>query len=113
MAGCIYHMSNNGIHPGKLINFDTQLGFVADVFGNTVFAFIFHHSTAGIVVPVRPQTSVKKMLIQSHIIGASFLGILGMFAWLTFGEYTQGKYVVEKPLIPEACPDTLVNCHIQ
>jgi len=23
MAGCIYHMSYNGIHPGKLINFDT------------------------------------------------------------------------------------------
>lgn len=84
-------MTRHGVNPGPLVNWDLQLPYLANVFGNTVFAFIFHHSTAGIVVPVRPQTSVRRMVVYSHIVGSLFLGIEGFLAWLAFGEFNKYK----------------------
>lgn len=78
--------------------------YIADVFGNTVFAFIYHHSTAGIVVPMRPQTGIKKMVIQSHIIGVLFLGTEGMLAWMAFGKYKDYK--------SKDCPPGFQDCVI-
>lgn len=63
MSGSIYYMARFGVHPGPVVDWSTQLKWIPNVFGNTVFAFIFHHSTAGIVVPMRPQTDIRKMVI--------------------------------------------------
>lgn len=115
VIGAIIIMSRHGINTGPLINWDLQLPFIANVFGNTVFAFIFHHSTAGIVVPVRPQTGIRRMLITSHIVGATFLGILGLTAWMSFGKFnalkgddTKCPKVGDKDF-PEGFPDCTIK----
>lgn len=106
MTGSIIYMAKFGVAPGKVIDWDSQLPYIADVFGNTVFAFIFHHSTAGIVVPMRPQTNIRKMVIQSHIIGVLFLGIEGILAWMAFGKYKD----YDKTKTP--CPKGFQDCVI-
>lgn len=61
--------------------------YLAEVFGNTTFAFIYHHSISGIISPVRPQRDTQKMFLYSNIVGALFLVTEGMLAWIAFAEY--------------------------
>lgn len=86
--GSIIYLSTDGSHIPKLIDWENQLPYIAKVFGNTTFAFIYHHSVAGIVYPVRPQKSIAPMFMWSNIIGAIFLCVEAMLAWLAFGALT-------------------------
>lgn len=87
-VGSLIYLSRDGAHTPKLIDFPNQLPYIAKVFGNTTFAFIYHHSVAGIVYPVRPQKSIAPMFMWSNIIGAIFLCVEAMLAWLAFGALT-------------------------
>ena len=71
-----------------VFDFDNQIQHIAKVFGNTTFAFIYHHSISGIIYPVRPQSQVKSMFLYSNIIGAMFLCTEAMLAWVAFGSLT-------------------------
>lgn len=86
--GSIYYLSKDGAHTPPLIDWKKQLPNIADVFGNTTFAFIYHHSVSGIVYPVRPQSSIKPMFLYSNIIGSIFLCVEAMLAWVAFGALT-------------------------
>jgi hypothetical protein len=59
---------------------------ISDLFGNTIFIFILHHSVSGIVYPVRPQEKVKPMFLSSFSLGAGVLIIEGFLAALAFGK---------------------------
>lgn len=87
MIGSIIHMSKHGVNPGPVFDFKNQLPHLPDVFGNTVFAYIFHHSISGIVVPIRPQRAIPKMMFWAHLIGGLFLASEAFLAWLAFGAY--------------------------
>lgn len=87
-GGSIYYISAVGGHPSPIFDFKNQLKQLADVFGNTTFAFIYHHSIAGIIYPVRPQKSIKSMFFYSNIVGACFLAVEGVLAWIAFGALT-------------------------
>jgi hypothetical protein len=87
MIGSIVQMGRHGINPGPVFDFPNQLPHLPDVFGNTVFAYIFHHSISGIIVPIRPQKAIPGMLMKAHIIGAAFLGTEAFLGWLAFGKY--------------------------
>ena len=49
-----YYLVTNGVHTTPIFNWGEQLSHIANVFGGTVFVFIFHHSISGIVFPIRP-----------------------------------------------------------
>jgi amino acid permease len=50
----LYYLFRDGAHTTDVVDF-SKLEYLATAFGNTVFAFIFHHSISGIVYPIRPQ----------------------------------------------------------
>jgi hypothetical protein len=51
-----YYLATNGVHAAPVLDINEELKHIANVFGGTVFIFIFHHSISGIVFPIRPQT---------------------------------------------------------
>ena len=83
-GGTIYYLGKSGVNAAPVFDLSEQFSHVANVFGGTVFVFIFHHSISGIVYPIRPQTDVRPMFFYSHIIGASFLAVEGTLAYLAF-----------------------------
>ena len=76
-GGSIYYLGQNGVHAAPVFDLTQQLKSVANVFGGTVFVFIFHHSISGIVYPIRPQKDVRNMFLYSHIIGSFLLALEG------------------------------------
>jgi len=53
-AGSIYYIGESGSNPSPLFDLKNQIKNLAQVFGNTTFVFIYHHSVSGIIYPVRP-----------------------------------------------------------
>lgn len=54
IIGSIIVMANHGFHPGPLWDIKAQVETLPDVFGNTLFAFIFHFTLSGIIYSMRP-----------------------------------------------------------
>ena len=84
-VGSIYYLDKSGSHQPELFNWKTQIKYLAQVFGNTTFVFIYHHSVSGIIYPVRPQRDIKKMFFWSNFIGSIFLGTEAILAYFAFG----------------------------
>lgn len=106
MIICLYsatsfYLITNGVHAAPVFNFKEQLSHIANVFGGTVFVFIFHHSISGIVYPIRPQTDIRPMFMWSHIIGATLLAVEGLLAYLAFSG------------LPNKCSDKVFPCQIE
>ena len=53
--GSVYYIEKTGTHEAPVFAWSHQIKYLAQVFGNTTFAFVYHHSVSGIVAPVRPQ----------------------------------------------------------
>ena len=83
-AGSIYYIEEAGVHEAPVWDLKKQLKHLAQVFGNTTFVFIYHHSISGIIYPVRPQAQTKKMFLFSNIIGAAFLITEASLAYFAF-----------------------------
>lgn len=83
-GGSVYYLDKSGTHRADLFNWNTQLKSLAQVFGNTTFVFIYHHSISGIIYPVRPQKYVKQMFLWSNIVGSIFLITEGLLAYFAF-----------------------------
>lgn len=79
-----YYLISDGVHAAPVFNWAEQLSHIANVFGGTVFVFIFHHSISGIIFPIRPQKDIRPMFLYSHIIGTVLLGVEGILAYLAF-----------------------------
>lgn len=72
IVGSLYAIFKFGITmTGKDVIPD--FNHASNLFANTVFVFVAHHSIAGIVKPVRPQTAVYNILFRSFGLGASIL----------------------------------------
>jgi hypothetical protein len=84
MVGSIYYIDEFGENEAKVFDWKTQSKHLAQVFGNTTFVFIYHHSISGIIYPVRPQKHVKKMFIISNIVGSCFLFTEAILAYVAF-----------------------------
>lgn len=82
--GTFYYLGDSGLHTAPLFDIPEQMKSLATVFGNTAFAFIFHHSITGIIYPIRPQSEIRNMFLVSHIVGASLLALEGFLAFLAF-----------------------------
>lgn len=54
MCGSIYYLADAGPSTTPVFDWGTQIKHLAQVFGNTTFVFIYHHSISGIIYPVRP-----------------------------------------------------------
>jgi hypothetical protein len=65
----------------KLFNF-SQFG---DLFSNTVFAYLMHHSLPGIVKNSKPETSLKKTNLFAYVCAYVSLTIISYTAVLAFG----------------------------
>lgn len=87
-SGSIYYIGKDGPRMTPVFDLKEQLPYLAEVFGNTTFVFIYHHSVSGIITPVRPQKDIKKMFFYSNIIGSLFLVTEAMLAWIAFASLT-------------------------
>ena len=83
-CGSIYYIESAGVNEAPVFDLKNQIKYLAQVFGNTTFVFIYHHSISGIIYPVRPQAATKKMFLYSNIIGASFLVVEATLAFFAF-----------------------------
>jgi len=83
IIGSIYAIFINGI---TYENNDSNPSFehAPNLFANTVFVFIAHHSIAGVVKPVRPQKSVYNIIFYSFTLGSGILIIESILAALAF-----------------------------
>lgn len=52
--GSIYYIEESGVNEAPIFDLKNQIKYLAQVFGNTTFVFIYHHSISGIIYPVRP-----------------------------------------------------------
>ena len=86
--GSVYYIEKTGTHEAPVFEWKHQIKYLAQVFGNTTFAFIYHHSVSGIVAPVRPQNQIKKMFLYSNIIGMAFLATEALLAYFAFSSLT-------------------------
>lgn len=73
--GVTYEMKNNS---------EINLDHASNLFANTIFVFVAHHSIAGIVKPVRPQKSIYNILFYSFTLGSGILVIESILAALAF-----------------------------
>lgn len=87
ILGSILVLSKHGVNSGPVFDFGNQIENLPDVFGNTLFAFIFHFCLAGIVYPMRPQMGANKMFLWSNIIGGGLLAVESLLAWMAFGKF--------------------------
>lgn len=83
-VGSLYYITTDGVHIAPVFNFKEQIKYLAQVFGNTLFVFIYHHSISGIIYPVRPQRQIGKMFMYSNIIATFCLWLEAMIAFLAF-----------------------------
>lgn len=84
--GALYYIEEDGAHIAPVFEWSKQIKALAKVFGNTTFAFIYHHSISGIISPVRPQAETKNMFLYSNIVGSLFLLCEAMLAWIAFSD---------------------------
>ena len=82
--GSLFYIEKSGFHTTPIFNLKHQLKYLAQVFGNTTFVFIYHHSVSGIIYPVRPQRHIKKMFLYSNLIGTFFLATEALLAFFAF-----------------------------
>lgn len=95
-------MIEHGFHPGPLFDISKQVEFLPEVFGNTLFAFIFHFTLSTIIYSMRPQMKSETMIMNANILGASLLAIEALLGWMAFGEFNHKK-----------CPKDFENCNIK
>lgn len=58
--------------------------FASNLFANSVFVYVMHHSMAGIVKPVRPQKSIFNVVYYSFLSGSGILILEAVLASLAF-----------------------------
>ena len=88
IIGSLYSIFKYGV----TIEFDDlwpHWNHASNLFANTVFVFVIHHSVAGIVKPVRPQKSVYDILFYSFSLGSGILLIESILASVAFSSVTQ------------------------
>lgn len=83
MVGSIIGMFTTGI-TFRMSDNKPDLSHVPNLFANSVFIFVVHHSISGIVKPVRPQKAVYGILFYSFSIGGSILIVEAILAALAF-----------------------------
>jgi hypothetical protein len=93
----IFSLGKYGLNVAPVFNFGEQLSHIANVFGGTVFVFVFHHSISGIVFPIRPQSQIKPMFLASHLVGGTLLALEGLLAYLAFSGLTNQCSPTEFP----------------
>ena len=54
IAGSGFYLIKDGPSTLPVFDWKNQISYLAEVFGNTTFVFIYHHSISGIIYPVRP-----------------------------------------------------------
>lgn len=83
------------IQYGPTIEFDDlypHMSHASNLFANTVFVFILHHSVAGIVKPVRPQKAVYSIMFYSFTIGSTILIVESALASIAFSGVTEENW---------------------
>ena len=84
MIGSIISMFKEGVTFRASEDIKPDFDHASNLFANTVFVFVAHHSIAGIVKPVRPQKSVYNILFYSFTIGSVILVVESFLASLAF-----------------------------
>lgn len=80
----VFYLGKDGLQNAPVFDWKNQLPSLANVFGNTVFTFIYQPAVPGIILPVRPQSKVSSMFIVANWIAAVLLFIEAQLAWMAF-----------------------------
>lgn len=87
IGALIYIGRRGGVAHGSDIKYFDINNFAA-IFGNVVFAFLSHHSLPGILKPIRPETSIKKVIFWGYVCGCIIMYMVALTAVLAFGDLT-------------------------
>lgn len=72
-GGTIGSISKNGAIPGQVWDWKKQKTALANVFGNTVFTYLYQPAVPGIIYPVRPQRNLQHIFLISNVIATVVL----------------------------------------
>ena len=84
ICGSVFYIVADGAVPTPVFDWKKQICYLAEVFGNTTFVFVYHHSISGIVYPVRPQKGINRAFFWSHIVASCFLFTEAILAYFAF-----------------------------
>lgn len=87
LGALIYIGKRGGIADMRKIKFFEYSNF-SGIFGNVVFAFLCHHSLPGILKPIKPETSIKKVLLSGYLCGCIIMYLVAISAIFAFGDLT-------------------------
>ena len=85
IGALIYIGRRKGVASANDIKF-FDMGDFASIFGNVVFAFLSHHSLPGILKPVRPEHSIKRIIFWGYLCGCLIMLMVAITAVLAFGD---------------------------
>lgn len=85
IGALIYIGRRGGVAHGSDIKYFDMDSF-ASMFGNVVFAFLSHHSLPGILKPVKPEKSIKKVIFFGYICGCIIMYLVAITAVFAFGD---------------------------
>lgn len=88
MGGAFEYLSSAGSHVPAVVDWGAQMPKLMQVFIHSTFAFVYHYAVPSIVYTVRPQVKVGKMFMWANIVGAFFLCLEAIVAWVAFGSLT-------------------------
>jgi hypothetical protein len=84
ICGSGFYLIKDGPSTLPVFDWKNQISWLAEVFGNTTFVFVYHHSISGIIYPVRPQKAVSRAFLWSHIAASLFLFTEALMAYFAF-----------------------------
>jgi len=87
IGALIYIGRRGGVAHGSAIKY-FEISNFASIFGNVVFAFLSHHSLPGILKPVRPENSIRKIIFWGYICGCFIMFMVAITAVFAFGDLT-------------------------
>ena len=88
MGGTVGSIAKNGVQAAPVFDWSTQIHAFSNVFGNTVFTFLYQPAVPGIIYPVRPQRNLHRIFLISNIIAALFLFLEAQLAWEAYSGLT-------------------------
>jgi len=84
LIGSMYALGEYGPVPDDDIRVFKFSAF-PELFGNVIFAFMYHHSVPGILTPIRPSRKVYPMLFGATTLTAAVFILESMLAVFAFG----------------------------
>jgi amino acid permease len=88
IGASIGSIGKNGVIHEQVWDWQSQKTAFANVFGNTVFTFLYQPAVPGTIYPVRPQRNLHRIFLLSNLIATAVLVLECQLAWEAYSGLT-------------------------